>query len=418
MAARLAMLALLGAVLACLVCLAACLICCVVGLWLLPPTVGWLRAIANSSRRIVAQVQDEPVPARYAGAAPLSATSGNTGLRNRFRLCRDLLTDAALWRDLRWTLIDSTAGAIFALVPLGLILYGIFGLLVQPFLWRSIDRAGGSNWYTFVKVDSSTASLVAAAIGVLLIVAGYLVGGTVLTRSARLSGWLLSQPSNAQLQQRVTYLTDTRATARDAQAAELRRIERDLHDGAQARLVAMGMNLGNAERLLDSDPQAVRALLVDARLASSQALDELRDLVRGIHPPVLSDRGLVDAVRALALDSAIEIEVVGSLPARLEPPVESAAYFAISELMTNAAKHAQPCTLWITISYSVGAVHATVADDGPGGADPLAGSGLRGVSDRLATFDGTMTVSSPRGGPTTIGLEIPCVLLSPKTSTY
>jgi signal transduction histidine kinase len=222
----------------------------------------------------------------------------------------------------------------------------------------------------------------------------------------------------AALNRRVARLTETRADAVDTQAAELRRIERDLHDGAQARLVAMGMNLGAAEALIDQHPEAAKALMAEAREASAKALTELRELVRGIHPPVLADRGLGDAVRALALDSPLRADVTVDLPGRLEPAVESAAYFAVSELLTNVAKHAQATEVRIDLWHRDGRLRVTCTDNGRGGASTQsAGSGLAGIERRIGTFDGVMAVRSPAGGPTEVTLEIPCASSSAKTST-
>ncbi|MEO9223312.1 MAG: ATP-binding protein, partial [Mycobacteriaceae bacterium] len=167
---------------------------------------------------------------------------------------------------------------------------------------------------------------------------------------------------------------------------------------------------------LDDDPAGARDLVVAAREASSRALEELRDLVRGIHPPVLADRGLADAVLALSLESVVQITVRSELPRRLLPSIESAAYFALSELLTNTAKHGAG-SAEVTIEFRDGLLTAAVLDDGPGGADASRGTGLRGIARRLATFDGTMTVTSPVGGPTTVRLEVPCVLSSPKISS-
>ena len=217
----------------------------------------------------------------------------------------------------------------------------------------------------------------------------------------------------------------------------MRRIERDLHDGAQARLVAIGMTLDAAGQLLNTSPAAARALLAEARDSSVKALAELRDLVRGIHPPVLADRGLADAVRALALDSPLQVEVTSELPARPPAPVESAAYFAVSELLANVSKHARADRVWIDIRYhgpadgagmhsggmhsggmhSGGMLRIGVTDDGCGGADPAGGTGLRGIERRLAAFDGVLAAGSPPGGPTVMNMEIPCALSSPKTSS-
>jgi signal transduction histidine kinase len=153
--------------------------------------------------------------------------------------------------------------------------------------------------------------------------------------------------------------------------------------------------------------------LLEARDSSAKALAELRDLVRGIHPPVLADRGLADAVRALALDSPLRTHLASDLPGRLPAPVESAAYFTVSELLANVSKHARAGQIWIDIRHDGGMLRIGVTDDGRGGADPARGTGLRGIERRLAAFDGVLAVSSPPGGPTAVTMEIPCTLTSP-----
>src|SRR5215475_3608765 len=219
------------------------------------------------------------------------------------------------------------------------------------------------------------------------------------------------------LTSRVQRLSETRTDAVDTAAAELRRVERDLHDGAQARLVALGMSLRAAERLFTTSPGAALAMIGEAREMSSRALTELRDLVRGIHPPVLADRGLGDAVRALALEAPVNTRLDIDLPGRLAPPVESAAYFAVAEVLANAAKHAHARTVDIHMRHDGDALRIAVTDDGVGGADPEKGSGLRGVERRLGTFDGILAVNSPPGGPTIVVIEVPCALLLLKTSS-
>ena len=214
---------------------------------------------------------------------------------------------------------------------------------------------------------------------------------------------------------RVQRLTETRTHAVDAATSELRRIERDLHDGAQARLVALGMNLRAVERVLPTNPQAALALVAEARESSVRALSELRDLIRGIYPPVLADRGLGHAVRALALDTPLPTELDIDLPGRLSAPVESACYFAIAEALANAVKHSGARRVQIRIRHADNILRIEVADDGVGGADPTQGTGLQGVERRLGTFDGILAVSSPPGGPTMVVMEVPCELSSPKT---
>jgi signal transduction histidine kinase len=209
------------------------------------------------------------------------------------------------------------------------------------------------------------------------------------------------------LARRVTRLTETRRDATETAAAELRRIERDLHDGAQARLVAVGMTLRAVEELMPANPGAALALVAEARETSSRALADLRDLVRGIYPPVLADRGLADAIRALALDAPLTVDAEITLPSDPPLPVAAAAYFAIAEALTNAVRHAAAETVDITLTCADGLLRCTVTDDGRGGADPAEGTGLAGVERRLATFDGVIAVNSPAGGPTIIAIEIP-----------
>ncbi|MFI6925125.1 sensor histidine kinase [Nonomuraea spiralis] len=221
---------------------------------------------------------------------------------------------------------------------------------------------------------------------------------------------LLGATSASRLAVQVTHLRQVRNLAADSQAAEMRRIERDLHDGTQARLVAIGMTLGAVEQLIDDNPAAAKALLAKTRDASAETLTELRTVIRGIHPPVLAERGLADAVRALAVDSPLRVSVDVELPDRLEPPVEAAAYFVISELLANAARHSEAESVVIDISTSGGALRVTVRDDGMGGADPAKGSGLTGIERRLAAFDGVLALNSPPGGPTVVTLDIPHVL--------
>ncbi|MFI7690511.1 sensor histidine kinase [Nonomuraea sp. NPDC049655] len=221
---------------------------------------------------------------------------------------------------------------------------------------------------------------------------------------------LLGATSASRLAVQITHLRQVRNLAADSQAAEMRRIERDLHDGTQARLVAIGMTLGAVEQLIDDNPAAAKALLAKTRDASAETLTELRTVIRGIHPPVLAERGLADAVRALAMDSPLRVKVDVELPHRLEPPVEAAAYFAISELLANAARHSGAESVAIDISVNGAALRVTVSDDGMGGADPAKGSGLTGIERRLAAFDGVLALHSPPGGPTTVTLDIPHVL--------
>ena len=233
-----------------------------------------------------------------------------------------------------------------------------------------------------------------------------------------LHGWIrhgLSAARERALIDRVDVLTRTRSGAVDVHAAELRRIERDLHDGTQARMVSVAMNLGLAEELLGKDPQLVAGLLAESRSSMLTALDELRTVMRGIQPPVLADRGLAGAVRALALHLAVPVTVTGEIPGPAPPPVESAVYFAVSECLANVVKHSGARRAEVDLGYGDGVLWVVVSDDGDGGASMTAGTGLRGVALRLEVFDGRVALTSPAGGPTVVRMEVPCELSSPRT---
>jgi signal transduction histidine kinase len=214
------------------------------------------------------------------------------------------------------------------------------------------------------------------------------------------------RPGERQLQERVGELQRTRRGALDVQATELRRIERDLHDGAQARLVALSMQLGRAEERLHRDPDA-QALVQQARAEATAAIGELRDLARGIAPPVLADRGLAAAVQSLADRSGQSVTVNAELPERLPPAVETAAYFVVAETLTNAAKHAHATSVRVTMWAEHSELGLVVADDGVGGADQL-GSGLTGLRQRVEALDGWLRVESPTGEGTTVRAGMPC----------
>jgi len=210
----------------------------------------------------------------------------------------------------------------------------------------------------------------------------------------------------AVLSARIDQLTRTRRGALDVQAAELRRIERDLHDGAQARLVALSMQLGIAEDKLADQPE-IAAMFRRARDEASAAIAELRDLARGIAPPILADRGLEAAAQALGRRSVIPVEVDANVPWRTLPVIETAAYFVVAEGLTNVAKHATEASAHVTLDLDTERLLVVIADDGPGGADPD-GGGLTGLRHRVEALDGHLTVTSPPGGGTTIRAELPC----------
>jgi signal transduction histidine kinase len=313
----------------------------------------------------------------------------------------------ALLIVIRWPVIAAD------LVPFGLAALAAIGYLIAAHWQSAAGFYQHPMLYGPVFVDGPSSALTAGAeASAFLALGAWLVPRTIGMR------WRTAESADADLVGQVARLTESRGHAVDSAAAELRRIERDLHDGAQARLVALGMNLRAVERVLPGSPQAALALVAEARETSVRALNELRDLIRGICPPVLADRGLGHAVQALVLDTPMPTALEVDLPGRLPAPVESACYFAVAEALANAVKHSGARHAGIRIHYSPGLLRVQVADDGVGGADPAQGTGLQGVERRLGTFDGIMAVSSPPGGPTMIAMEVPCALLSPKTSSY
>ena len=373
-----------------------------------PLTLFGPRLTAWLTRMLAARWCGVTIPSPYRTYEEHRAGRHIVGLRRRIGW---VLCDPATWRDLLWNALVALVVFAVGTVPGGLVRAGVDQLFSREARATAKLPAQIDFW-----MDSrfQLGCLTFAVMGLAL---GLALGPRLLTAYGAFARVLLGPTKQAELARRVRHLAETRSATLDTGAAAMRRIERDLHDGAQARLVATGMTLGAAEALIDDNPAAARALLMEAKESSAKALAELRDLVRGIHPPVLADRGLVEALRALALDLPLKASVAGDLPGRPPAPVESAAYFAVSELLANVVKHARAGEAWVDVRHTDGALRIGVTDDGRGGADPTGGSGLRGIEQRLAAFDGVLAVSSPLGGPTVVNLEIQCVLSSPKTST-
>ncbi|AVV44233.1 sensor histidine kinase [Streptomyces sp. P3] len=342
----------------------------VVGAWMLPETVLLIRRIAGAKRALTAAWTGRHIPEAY---RPITGT-----LRERLRIA---VHDPGTFLDLRWMAASYVYGALLCVAlplwPLGLVVDGV---------WCGLGRRGA----VVLPLITRLADL-----------------------EARWSQALLKPSPRALLAARVEELAATRADAIAAHGAELRRIERDLHDGAQARLVALSMRIGLAKRAYGHDPEAARKLLDDAQEQAEEALTELRQVVRGIHPPILTDRGLVGAVRALAAGSGLEVtvRVDGGLEEGPRAPaaVEAAAYFAVAEALTNAAKHSGSRRATVQLERVPRGLRAVIRDEGLGGADENSGTGLLGVRRRVAAMDGEVTVTSPKGGPTMIAVELPCV---------
>ena len=286
-------------------------------------------------------------------------------------------------------------------------------LAVQFVVERTLAAQPSDRWYVLHEGVTGATAGILVAIWLLDGSETFWPGWVIFTLGlALLAHWVAREQAPVfrarQLMDRVDELTQSRSGALDVQAAELRRIERDLHDGAQARLVALSMQLGRAEaRLGDDVDEQTKALIKGAQEEARLAIAELRDLARGIAPPVLTDRGLAAAVEALGKRSPLEVEVHAELERRPAPVVESAAYFVVAESLTNAAKHAPGCSVRVTLVGDQDRLQVVIADDGVGGADP-GGGGLTGLRQRVSALDGTFLVVSPKDHGTTITAELPC----------
>ncbi len=346
-----------------------------------------------------------------AGAAREPGAPGGPGARRALAIHALASAGLASLLILIWAL--TSRGYFWPLWPmlalaLALGIHAVVVLVNENRAWlvaRRLDRGFGIHAGVWVVLMLFLTGVWAAAGGGYFWPVWPLLAGLIAV-GVNAAALLLTGDRSA-LTERISTLEESRAGAVDVQEAELRRIERDLHDGAQARLVALGMSLGMAEQKLASEPEAAAELLADARAGAGEALRELRDLARGIHPPVLADRGLDAAVRALAAASPISVTVSATVPQRPKPPVESAAYFVVAEALANAGKHSGARRVDVRIVSGDGVLSVEVHDDGTGGADP-AGGGLSGLRRRVEALDGSLRVVSPPGGPTTIRAELPC----------
>jgi signal transduction histidine kinase len=360
-----------------------------------PAATRWLRRWAGLERRRLGGFTGRPVMQRY---PPLDGPLADQ--------LKAVLTDLSARRDLAWLAVHGLTGTMLGLIAIGLPLGAINAMLVPLYWWvLPADRPVTSPF----PVTSW-----GRALAMPLIALGYAALTLVLV--PRLARWqaawsrtLLSPAAGSRLRAQVAELTASRAAALEAHGAELRRIERDLHDGTQNRLVGVVLQLGIAERALRRDPDAALKLLLRAQDAATDALAELRHVVRTIYPPVLAEHGLDGAVAALVARCPVPCTVTTNGLRRAPAAVESAAYFVIAEALTNIAKHSHAERAEVRLSTRGDqTLVIEVIDDGHGGADEAAGSGLLGIRRRIAALDGHTELASPDGGPTLLRAEPPC----------
>jgi signal transduction histidine kinase len=319
----------------------------------------------------------------------------------------------ATWRQLGYHLLAGPALAAAAVAAVGMWLAGTMFTLVYAYAWML--SSAGWLWRgqsSSSKVDSLLrlgvpVDVYLTAVGIALLFAAPWVTAGVATLDARIAPGLLGPSRAEELEHRVQHLTQTRAGAVDAADAERRRLERDLHDGTQQRLVSLAMNLGMARAQATTADEAHQAI-AEAHEEAKAALTELRNLIRGLHPAVLENRGLDAALSGVAARMPIPVRLTVDLPRRPSPVIEAVAYFVVSEALANIAKHAQASQAEVFVHRAGDRLHVIVSDDGVGGADPALGTGLAGLAKRASAVDGTFEIVSPPGGPTLLTVDLPC----------
>ncbi|MGW0560494.1 sensor histidine kinase [Streptomyces sp. NPDC003016] len=321
-----------------------------------------------------------------------------------------MLKSGVSWRHLLYAVLH-LPWAVFAFsVSLFFWSYG-WAMLTYP-LWQWVfpvyAGTGGIQLYGdnthSIYLDKPYELALTSAFGLLITLGTpWLIRGMTTVDRVMVAGLL----GPSRLATRVSELESDRGVVVDTAAADLRRIERDLHDGAQARLVALAMDLGLAKEKLTEDPEAAARMVDEAHGEVKIALQELRDLARGIHPAVLTDRGLDAALSAVASRCTVPVQVEVDLPARPAPAIEGIAYFTVSELLQNVSKHARASRATVDVWQTEDRLMLQVSDDGQGGVDTTTGSGLAGLAERLDAVDGILVITSPVGGPTTITAELP-----------
>lgn len=377
-----------------------------VGIGIMIVSIMIARLAAELQRTINATMQGHPVPEYpYLAAAPTAKT--------RHKILT-LLKDPQSWLDIIW---------VIAGFPISFITWGValiwsaapFAAIITPFL-ELLDAYGGwSNFNTMglgdllgVRSPNAFDAAFVFIVGLLFAAtAPFVLRGCTLLLTA-FSDLMLS--SRARQRRNIEHLTESRAAARDAETRSLRRLERDLHDGPQQRLVRLQMDLARAKRRLDTDPEQTSVLLDEALQSTQETLSELRQLSRGIAPPVLVDRGLAAAVEEAATLSTVPVSVHTLWLGEVHIPehVATAAYFTVAEALVNVNKHADASEAQVIMRVEDGALRVTITDNGVGGAALSKGYGLAGIEQRLRTVDGELDVNSPAGGPTTVEAVIPC----------
>ncbi|CAM3910266.1 sensor histidine kinase [Janibacter anophelis] len=323
-------------------------------------------------------------------------------------LWRRLFLDQHSWRSTAYLALHAMWGTIVGWLTLAVLAQALL-LIFVPLLGSRIPDSGISI-FGLIRIDGITQLAVAWTIALVTLVVMPLVAHLLTSVDVMFARWLLGRDERKvveHLTARVDTLTDSRREAVDSVEAERRRIERDLHDGPQQRMVSIAMTLGMAKEAIHRDPEGAAQLVDEAHRSAKEAIVEMRHVARGIVPPILADRGLEAALPALAARSAVPVQVEVRDVGRLDPTTEAIAYFVVSEALTNVAKHSGATGGSVVVTKDDERLTAVVSDDGRGGADPTRGTGLTGLRQRVTAVDGTLEVTSPDGGPTTLTATLP-----------
>jgi len=373
-------------------------------------SVRWIANVERARARLLLDLADlRPAPSMVGRHLFHDADGARRERGEWWRSILANLQSATFWKELLYGML---------LMPWGIATFSVvvsvwataLAAVTLP-VWSAdvvSENVGGLSWYSGAWWQMA----IGTALGVVaLVVAPWIVRGVA--SLSRMATRGLLGVSAAELEAKIEHLSESRSRSVDAATAERQRIERALHDGAQMRLTALAMELGRAKEKMATDPEGAAALIDEAHADAKVALGELRDLARGIHPSVLTDRGLDAAVHALAARAPVPVDVAVTLAQRPTPAVEATAYYVVAESLTNVSRHAEASRATVRIREDGDRLVVEVQDDGKGGAsigehDDLVPTGLRGLADRVAGVDGDLTVTSPPGGPTVIRATVPC----------
>ena len=365
------------------------------GIPVLTATIWLVHGLAAMERGRAAALLDVELPGRPVRAVPEGGWVRRTFVRAR---------SVEFWKE---------AGYCLLLLPLSTVSFALVvsfwsAAAAGIFLPLYVDSLPGDEAVSWLDWSTTTEVWAGVGAGVVMLLLARLLSAVFTLAQVRLAHALLSPSEADALRLQVTRLTETRARVVDAADAERRRIERDLHDGAQQQLVALAMNLGRAKAKFEDDPEGARELVDQAHQDAKDSITELRNVIRGVHPAVLTDRGLDAALSSVAARSPVPVRLDVDVPERPSRTAEAVAYFVVSEALTNIARHAQAKHVDVHVEREGDRLLLSIADDGLGGATERPGSGLAGLRDRVQAVDGTFHLTSPPGGGTTMTVEVPC----------